>query len=84
MKRQLSKSRLIRFENLERRELLASDFANLHNFVMPEDTDASGLVAPIDALAVINDLNQLGSHALLASSARPDLNAASTSGHFNS
>ncbi len=80
MKRRLSKSRLIRFENLERRELLASDFANLHNFVMPEDTDASGLVAPLDALAVINHLNsqQFQSSTTVASVKLLDVNADGT------
>jgi hypothetical protein len=42
-------------ENLENRALLAGD--SFHNFVMPEDADASGFVTPLDALVVINELN---------------------------
>jgi predicted metallo-beta-lactamase superfamily hydrolase len=77
MKRRPLKARSIRFESLERRELLASDISYLHNFVMPEDTDASGLVAPIDALAVINHLNnrQFQSTNTVASDKLLDVNA---------
>jgi hypothetical protein len=43
-------------ENLENRSLMAGDC--LHNFVLPEDTDASGVVSPVDALVVINRVNR--------------------------
>ncbi|MFN7731047.1 MAG: dockerin type I domain-containing protein [Pirellula sp.] len=42
-------------EGLETRALLASDC--FHNFMMPEDTDGSGELSPLDALVVINQLN---------------------------
>jgi hypothetical protein len=43
-------------ENLENRSLMAGDC--LHNFVLPEDADASGAVSPVDALVVINRVNR--------------------------
>jgi len=49
--------RLLRFESLESRALLAADIVMLHNFAMPEDCDRSGSVSPLDALVVINELN---------------------------
>ena len=42
-------------EKLENRSVLASDC--FHNFMLPEDTDGSGSVSPLDALAVINQIN---------------------------
>jgi hypothetical protein len=51
------RTRRLSCENLERRQLLASDFHIGHNFRMPEDADGNGLVSPIDALRVINNLN---------------------------
>lgn len=42
-------------EGLETRALLAADC--FHNFMMPEDTDGSGDLSPLDALVVINQLN---------------------------
>ena len=42
-------------EKLENRSVLASDC--FHNFVLPEDTDGNGSVSPLDALAVINQIN---------------------------
>ncbi len=50
--------RFLRFESLETRALLAADVQLLHNFAMPEDCDDSGLVSPLDALIVINELNR--------------------------
>ncbi len=44
-------------EQLESRQMLAADLQCLQNFVMPEDVDSNGLVAPADALHVINFLN---------------------------
>lgn len=49
-------------ESLETRSLMAGDI--LHNFMMPEDTDGSGSVTPLDALVVINRINQSDSAAL--------------------
>jgi hypothetical protein len=43
-------------ENLENRTVMAGDC--FHNFVLPEDADASGSVTPLDALVVINRINQ--------------------------
>lgn len=48
-------------ERLESRELLASDF---HNTVLPLDVSGDGVVSPLDALQVINDLNANGSREL--------------------
>lgn len=49
------------FEPLERRELLVSDFTNPLNAL---DVSNDGVVSPLDALQVINDLNQNGSRKL--------------------
>ena len=43
-------------ERFESRSVMAGDA--FHNFVYPEDTDASGAVTPLDALVVIHRLNQ--------------------------
>ena len=43
-------------ESLESRSVMAGDC--FHNFVLPEDADASGSVTPLDALVVINRINQ--------------------------
>ncbi len=50
-----SRRRRLVLEGLETRALLASDC--FHNFMMPEDTDGSGELSPLDALVVINQLN---------------------------
>jgi SOS response regulatory protein OraA/RecX len=39
---------------------MASDVACFHNLEIPEDTDGSGAVTPLDALVVINRLNSSG------------------------
>jgi len=60
----MSKSRLSRksfsrkmiVESLESRAMMAADA--FHNFTLPEDADASGVVTPLDALVVINRINQ--------------------------
>ena len=49
--------RRLRFEMLESRALMASDVLCFHNIEIPEDTDGSGDVTPLDALVVINRLN---------------------------
>lgn len=51
----LARRRRLVLEGLETRALLASDC--YHNFMMPEDTDGSGELSPLDALVVINQLN---------------------------
>ncbi len=52
-------------EQLEARHLCASDWQNAVN---PLDVDGSGVVQPLDALVVINDLNAFGSRQLPARS----------------
>ena len=42
-------------EKLENRSVLASDC--FHNFMLPEDADGNGSVSPLDALAVISQIN---------------------------
>lgn len=49
-------SRKMFVESLESRSVMAGDC--FHNFVLPEDADASGSVTPLDALVVINRINQ--------------------------
>ncbi|MEI6526760.1 MAG: dockerin type I domain-containing protein [Planctomycetota bacterium] len=49
-------SRKMFIEGLESRSVLAGDC--FHNFVLPEDADASGSITPLDALVVINRINQ--------------------------
>ena len=54
--------RIPRFiERLERREMCAADWQNATNRL---DVNLSGLVEPLDALIVINDINQHGSRTL--------------------
>lgn len=48
--------RPLRVESLESRALMAADA--FHNFVMPNDVDDDGSVTPLDALVVINRINQ--------------------------
>lgn len=48
--------RPLRFELMESRQLMASDLCQ-HNLTMPNDVDGDQLVSPIDALAIINQLN---------------------------
>lgn len=43
-------------ERLESRSLMAADL--FHNFAIPEDADGSGAIDPLDALIVVNQLNQ--------------------------
>tara|TARA_R110002073_G_scaffold315027_1_gene487457 strand:- start:2284 stop:6231 length:3948 start_codon:yes stop_codon:yes gene_type:complete len=47
-------------EALERRELLAGDFAAAHNYFLANDVDNNMRVTPMDALTVINHLNRNG------------------------
>ncbi len=54
--RQRQRLRRLVCESLESRQLMAADLVH-HNFMMPEDSDMSGDVTPLDALMVINGLN---------------------------
>src|SRR5262245_11270400 len=58
-------------EVLEGRALLAADWmiSDFWNGTRPADVNADGTVAPVDALLVINELNQFGSHAVMGPSA---------------
>lgn len=53
--------RRLSVERLEDRRLLAGDRQNPRNAL---DVDDSGIVSPLDALLVINDLNEMGSRQL--------------------
>lgn len=75
MKRESSSKRSLRFESLETRALLAADLLVAHNFAMPEDCDNSGSVSPLDALVVINELNQPNSRDAIAPSKMIDVDA---------
>ena len=75
MKRESSSKRSLRFESLETRALLAADLLVPHNFAMPEDCDNSGSVSPLDALVVINELNQPNSRDAIAPSKLIDVDA---------
>jgi hypothetical protein len=56
-----ARSRKLVYEALELRQLMASDLVMMNNFMMPEDSDMSGFITPLDALVVINQLNtQMG------------------------
>ena len=54
------------FEHLEKRDLAVADWQNA---VLHCDVDNSGIVAPIDALIVINTINQSGARSLTDSNA---------------
>lgn len=56
--------RSLRIESLENRNLLAADLF-LHNQAMPEDVNGDQYVSPMDALAIINQLNATGYSASL-------------------
>ncbi len=60
-RRSLHKRHLPSFEQLEKRILAAADWQNA---MLPCDVDNSGIVAPIDALVVINTINQNGARPL--------------------
>ncbi|MEZ6117288.1 MAG: Ig-like domain-containing protein [Pirellulaceae bacterium] len=49
-------------ESLESRNLLAADV--WQNATFPEDVNADGIVTPVDALMVINELNTIGARSL--------------------
>jgi hypothetical protein len=52
--------RMIRMEQLERRELMAGDLLPFHNYIYPNDVDGDFQISPLDALVVINELNASG------------------------
>lgn len=57
-------SRMPRLESLERRELMAADFAPFHNYLASADVDGDFKISPLDALMVINQINTNGSGSL--------------------
>jgi len=50
----------LRAETLESRTLLAAGFGCENNFVDPEDVNVDGGITPLDALVVVNQLNDSG------------------------
>lgn len=48
----------LRLEQLENRFLLATQGMSGHNELLPADVDGDGVVSPVDALVVINQLSQ--------------------------
>jgi len=75
MKIESSAKRSLRFESLETRALLAADLLVMHNFAMPEDSDDSGSVSPLDALVVINELNKPDTTGVIPNSKMMDVDA---------
>ncbi|MCH5372624.1 MAG: dockerin type I domain-containing protein, partial [Planctomycetes bacterium] len=59
-----SRRRLVNLERLEDRVLLAADTNPWHNNLIPNDVNGDYQVGPLDALLVINALNQGGSRRL--------------------
>ena len=55
---------MLRLESLERRELMAADFAPFHNYLASTDVDGDFKISPLDALMVINQINTIGSGSL--------------------
>lgn len=55
---------MLRLESLERRELMAADFAPFHNYLASTDVDGDFKISPLDALMVINQINTSGSGSL--------------------
>jgi hypothetical protein len=49
-------ARMMSIESLENRSLMAGDLH--HNFAMPEDVNANGMVTPLDAMIAVNRLNR--------------------------
>jgi hypothetical protein len=61
--------RILRTENLEKRNLLAGNI--FHNDSIPEDVNDDGRVSSMDALAIVNRLNQGGSRDLRSGDSGP-------------
>lgn len=55
--------------------MLAADMQIPHNFAMPEDCDDSGIVSPLDALIVINELNRPEDGSVVDTAKLLDVNA---------
>lgn len=70
---QLKRSLIV--ESLERRELLAADVANFQNGLFSHDVDGDFVVSPLDALAVINNLNANGARSLAGVEFRQGIDA---------
>lgn len=52
------RTRAIKLESLERRELLAGDIGHFHNSLEPLDVNDDAEISPVDALVLINELNR--------------------------
>lgn len=59
-RRRADRSRGLKVESLEARQLLAADLALNHNPFIAEDVNVDFKVSPLDALLVINSLNEAG------------------------
>lgn len=66
--------RMIRMEQLERRELMAGDLLPFHNYIYPNDVDGDFRISPLDALVVINELNASGPGSLADKQAPENFN----------
>jgi hypothetical protein len=69
------KQNALRFERLEARALLAASLDCDHNALLPEDTNGSGEVTPVDALVVINELSRSARGVAAESANMADVNA---------
>jgi predicted nuclease with RNAse H fold len=58
--------------------MMAADLACFHNLELPEDSDGSGSVTPLDVLAVINQVNNATSGTTTDSSVMVDVDADNT------
>lgn len=70
-----SGARRLRLETLEGRRLLAADLSANHNYFMAEDVNMDFVVSPMDALLVINALNQGGARSFGEGETGTELNA---------
>ncbi len=52
--------RFLRSEVLEKRQLMAADFAPAHNYAIPEDVNGDWKISPLDALIVLNHISREG------------------------
>ncbi len=68
--------RALRSETLEKRQLLAGDLAEHHNYAIPEDVNGDWRVTPLDALLVLTHLSRNGGNSSLAGMSSED------TGHF--
>lgn len=91
MTRESQRQEGLKFEQLEQRALLAIDSGLASNHFRPYDVNRDGIVSPIDALQVINQLNRYGvqsvatasSLRMAASAAVPGSNSATDMARFD-